>query len=53
VDAVAIDGAVNGVGAVVRGWAALLRLLQSGSVRVYAASLFAGVLLVLAFYLVR
>jgi len=37
----------------VRGSAALLRLLQTGSVRAYAASLLVGVLLVLAYYLVR
>ena len=53
VDAGVVDGSVNGVGAVVRGSAALLRLLQTGSVRVYAASVFAGVLIVLAYYLMR
>jgi NADH-quinone oxidoreductase subunit L len=53
VDAGIIDGMVNGTGATVRGGAALLRLLQTGSVRTYAASIFVGVLLVLAYYLVR
>ena len=53
VDAGVIDGMVNGAGATVRGGAALMRLLQTGSVRAYAASLFVGVLLVLAYYLVR
>ena len=53
VDAGVIDGAVNGTGAVVRGGASLLRLLQTGSVRAYAASVFIGVLCVLAYYLVR
>jgi NADH-quinone oxidoreductase subunit L len=53
VDAGLIDGVVNGAGAVVRGGAAVLRLAQTGSVRVYAASLFIGVLLVLAYYLGR
>jgi NADH-quinone oxidoreductase subunit L len=48
-----IDGTVNGTGATVRGTAAVLRLLQTGSVRAYAASIFVGVLLVLAYYLVR
>jgi NADH:ubiquinone oxidoreductase subunit 5 (subunit L)/multisubunit Na+/H+ antiporter MnhA subunit len=47
IDAGVIDGAVNGTGAVVRGWAAVLRLAQTGSVRTYAASLFLGVLVVL------
>jgi NADH-quinone oxidoreductase subunit L len=51
VDVSVIDGVVNGAGTVVRGGAALLRLGQTGSVRAYAASLFVGVLLVLAYYL--
>ena len=49
VDVGVIDGAVNGTGAVVRGGASLLRLLQTGSVRAYAASVFIGVLFVLAY----
>jgi NADH-quinone oxidoreductase subunit L len=53
IDAGVIDGAVNGTGAVVRGWAAVLRLAQNGSVRTYAASLFLGVLVVLAYYLIK
>ncbi len=53
VDAGVIDGAVNGTGAVVRGWAAVLRLAQNGSVRTYAASVFLGVLVVLAYYLTK
>ena len=53
VDAGVIDGLVNGSGAVVRGSASVLRLFQTGSVRAYAASLFIGVLFVVAYYLVR
>ena len=53
VDARVIDGAVNGTGHLVRESAGALRLLQTGSVRVYAASLFTGVLLVLGYYLAR
>jgi NADH-quinone oxidoreductase subunit L len=53
VDAGVIDGLVNGTGALVRGSAAVVRLAQTGSVRAYAASLFLGVLLVLAYYLAR
>jgi NADH-quinone oxidoreductase subunit L len=53
VDAGVIDGAVNGAGAIVRGGASVLRLFQTGSVRAYAASVFVGVLFVLAYYLVR
>ncbi|MGE3842356.1 MAG: NADH-quinone oxidoreductase subunit L [Vicinamibacterales bacterium] len=53
IDAGLIDGAVNGTGGFVRGGAAVLRLFQTGSVRAYAASLFVGVLVVLAYYLAR
>jgi NADH-quinone oxidoreductase subunit L len=53
VDATLIDGIVNGTGTVVRGSSAALRLLQTGSVRTYAASLFVGVVLVLGYYLTR
>jgi NADH-quinone oxidoreductase subunit L len=53
VDAGLIDGTVNGVGRVVRETSGVLRLLQTGSVRAYAASLFFGVVLVLGYYLFR
>jgi NADH-quinone oxidoreductase subunit L len=46
-----IDGTVNGVGYVVRGTSTVLRRLQTGSVRAYAASLFLGVVLILGWYL--
>jgi NADH-quinone oxidoreductase subunit L len=52
-DAALIDGSVNGVGQAVRGTSAVLRRLQSGSVRAYAASLFLGVVLILGWYLLR
>jgi NADH-quinone oxidoreductase subunit L len=48
-----IDGAVNGTGALVSGCAAVLRRLQTGSVRTYAGSFFMGVVLVLGYYLWR
>ena len=48
-----IDGAVNGVATVVDGASALLRRVQTGSVRTYAASLFFGVVAVLGYYLWR
>lgn len=48
-----IDGAVNGTGTLVSGGAAVLRRLQTGSVRAYAGSLFVGVVLVLGYYLWR
>jgi NADH-quinone oxidoreductase subunit L len=46
-----IDGAVNGVATAVRGGSELLRRVQTGSVRTYAASLFLGVVMVLGYYL--
>ena len=52
-DAGVIDGAVNGAGQAVRGGGSVLRRLQTGSVRVYAASLFLGVVLILGYYLWR
>jgi NADH-quinone oxidoreductase subunit L len=48
-----IDRMVNGVGAAVRGASEILRRVQTGSVRAYAASLFFGVVLVLGYYLWR
>jgi len=53
VDARIIDGAVNGTGLSVTGWSQLLRRLQTGSVRAYAASLFIGVVAILGYYLWR
>jgi NADH-quinone oxidoreductase subunit L len=53
VDAGLIDGTVNGVGLAVRGWSAVLRRMQTGSVRAYAMSFFVGVLGILGYYLWR
>jgi NADH-quinone oxidoreductase subunit L len=52
-DVAVIDGAVNGMGAIVAGGAWALRRLQTGSVRAYAGSLFLGVILILGYYLWR
>jgi NADH-quinone oxidoreductase subunit L len=52
-DAGLVDGTVNGVGLVVRGWSAVLRRMQTGSVRAYAMSLFAGVVVIVGYYLWR
>ena len=51
VDVRVIDGAVNGVGEGIADGSSLLRRLQTGSVRAYAASLAFGVVLILGFYL--
>jgi NADH-quinone oxidoreductase subunit L len=53
VDAGLIDGAVNGTGAFVGAGSSVLRRWQTGSVRVYAASLFVGVVTVLGYYMWR
>jgi NADH-quinone oxidoreductase subunit L len=52
-DARVIDGAVNGVAETVGGLGELLRRLQTGSVRAYAASVFVGVVCILGYYLWR
>jgi NADH-quinone oxidoreductase subunit L len=51
VDTGVIDRVVNGVGRAVAGSGDVLRHLQTGSVRTYAASLFLGVVLILGYYL--
>jgi NADH-quinone oxidoreductase subunit L len=53
VDAGLIDGAVNGVGAMVSGSSSVLRRTQTGSVRTYAFALFAGAVAILGYYLFR
>ena len=53
VDASGIDLTVNGVGMAVRGSSSILRRLQTGSIRTYAASLFLGAVVILGYYLYR
>ena len=53
VDAGVIDGAVNGVGMAVSGTSGVLRRAQTGSIRTYAFALFAGVVAILGYYLIR
>ena len=52
-DIAVVDGAVNGTGALVATGAALLRRLQTGSVRAYAGSMLIGVVVILGYYLWR
>jgi NADH-quinone oxidoreductase subunit L len=52
-DAGVIDGVVNGAGTVVNGWGAILRRLQTGSMRAYALSVFVGVVMILGYYVWR
>jgi len=51
VDAFMIDGAVNGIGRLVRGSGAGLRHMQSGYVRTYAGWILLGGVLVIAWFL--
>jgi NADH-quinone oxidoreductase subunit L len=51
VDVGVIDGAVNGAGVTVRTASEALRLLQTGSIRAYAASLMLGAVLILGYML--
>lgn len=53
VDLTVIDGAVNGVGTLVRSGGARLRRVQSGYVRQYALAVAVGAVLVLGFLLFR
>jgi NADH-quinone oxidoreductase subunit L len=52
-DAGVIDGAVNGTGSFVNGASAILRRLQTGSMRAYALSVFVGVVVILGYYVWR
>ena len=52
-DVKVIDGAVNGAATIVAGSAAMLRRVQTGSVRTYAGSILVGTVLVLGYYLWR
>jgi NADH-quinone oxidoreductase subunit L len=51
-DATVVDGAVNGVGRLVRGTAQRIRTVQSGNVRNYAAAIGVGVVLLLGWFIV-
>jgi NADH-quinone oxidoreductase subunit L len=51
-DARVVDGAVNGVGTIVRGTAGKVRRLQTGNVRSYAAAIAAGVVLLLVWFVI-
>jgi NADH-quinone oxidoreductase subunit L len=53
VDVGVIDRVVNGVGGLVGGSGEVLRLFQTGSVRMYATSLFLGTVVILGYFLWR
>ena len=52
-DVKVVDGAVNGAGYLVSGVSIVLRLMQNGSVKTYAAATFTGAVAILAYYLWR
>jgi len=52
-DVKVVDGAVNAAGYLVSGVSIVLRLMQNGSVKTYAASTFMGAVAILAYYLWR
>jgi NADH-quinone oxidoreductase subunit L len=52
-DAVIVDGAVNGIATEVRSASGILRKIQNGLVRSYAAIIGLGAVLVLAWFLLR
>ena len=51
-DAHVVDGAVDGVGTLVRATAGKVRKVQSGNVRNYAAAIGTGVVLLLVWFVV-
>jgi NADH-quinone oxidoreductase subunit L len=53
VDAGLIDGTVNGTGSTVRGASGVIRRLQTGSIRAYAAGVLGGAILILGYFLWR
>ncbi len=50
-DARVIDGAVNGTGQIVAETGALMRVMQTGSVRTYAVSVLFGAVMIVGYYL--
>ncbi|MGC8658490.1 MAG: NADH-quinone oxidoreductase subunit L [Desulfomonilaceae bacterium] len=52
-DEAVVDGAVNGVAAVVRTFGSVLRLLQTGLVKDYALSILVGAMVVIGYLLLR
>jgi NADH-quinone oxidoreductase subunit L len=53
VDKAGIDGAVNGIAALVRGGGSRLRVVQTGFVRNYALAIAGGAVLALGWFLLR
>ena len=51
IDAQGVDGAVNGVGKVTRGFAGVLSRMQTGHIRNYALSIFLGAVALLVYFL--
>ena len=52
-DETVVDGIVNGVARVVRGWGGVLRWLQSGLLKDYALSILVGIVVVIGYLVLR
>jgi NADH-quinone oxidoreductase subunit L len=52
-DVIVVDGIVNGVAAIVRGFSGILRHIQTGMVHNYAFSMVVGVVVIVSVYLFR
>ena len=52
-DEAVIDGIVNGVARVVRGWGSVLREIETGLVKDYALSILVGALAVIGYLVLR
>jgi NADH-quinone oxidoreductase subunit L len=52
-DVVVVDGIVNGVATVVKGFSGVLRYSQSGLIHNYAMTMALGVVVIVAFYIFR
>ena len=48
-----IDGIVNGVAEMVRGWARELRLAQTGLVKDYALAMLVGIVVVIGYFVLK
>ena len=52
-DVTVIDGIVNGVGRITRGFGGVLKWLQSGLVKDYALSVLVGVVVIIGYLVLR
>ena len=53
IDDILVDGAVNGVGALARGFSEIFKRLQTGNIQSYALSILVGIVLMVGYFLVN